>query len=645
MQLSRLTLIILIALCFSISCRKSEPLHSLEMIKTEYPQVAEAITERNSEQLLTFTNRYDGETSSLIWKALAKTSIDDTDSFINLVLSREDRGPWYALSFQELDENQLNQIHELFTDGEINTEYVCDLFYRQGNQETLSALLSVTGIIENSELCALAAGGIISRVPVDEESINKVVSLAFNTDRKIIRRNLLYGFYRNQINSPEPGNDLFGQFLTLWEDSGIGSDPGTDQFMARILMYEAVKKILSNYSDRELRDQKQLSIELARTLQFSESEPETDDYINRLLKHPNYHVKLEVLESLKQFEEVEVTLLESIEDRFVKLGRNGELIMSGLELLLQNGVDIQPYRWKIEFIANENPYLMDNILSVWLEIESDEEFLNRIEMNIQRGEIAALQAMRMLHQFWTGQEQPEEWRVRVREIIFSVLEEGNRSSVAGSGPLLMDELLFEEGDIDQISRYYYDFVENRNRDNARILGEVLVEITGEGFEPVNMVEPFYTPDWDRLYDLGKTPYWKLETRYGEIAIKLDPESAPFTVSSIDSLTRAGVYDGVAFHRVVRNFVIQGGDYDRRDGFGGPDYRLPTEPSFQSFERGAAGIASSGTDTEGSQFFMMHQWAPHLDGNYTRFGRVVRGMDIVDRIQVGDTVLKASIIII
>lgn len=645
MQLSRLTLIILIALCFSISCRKSEPLHSLEMIKTEYPQVAEAITERNSEQLLTFTNRYDGETSSLIWKALAKTSIDDTDSFINLVLSREDRGPWYALSFQELDENQLNQIHELFTDGEINTEYVCDLFYRQGNQETLSALLSVTGIIENSELCALAAGGIISRVPVDEESINKVVSLAFNTDRKIIRRNLLYGFYRNQINSPEPGNDLFGQFLTLWEDSGIGSDPGTDQFMARILMYEAVKKILSNYSDRELRDQKQLSIELARTLQFSESEPETDDYINRLLKHPNYHVKLEVLESLKQFEEVEVTLLESIEDRFVKLGRNGELIMSGLELLLQNGVDIQPYRWKIEFIANENPYLMDNILSVWLEIGSDEEFLNRIEMNIQRGEIAALQAMRMLHQFWTGQEQPEEWRVRVREIIFSVLEEGNRSSVAGSGPLLMDELLFEEGDIDQISRYYYDFVENRNRDNARILGEVLVEITGEGFEPVNMVEPFYTPDWDRLYDLGKTPYWKLETRYGEIAIKLDPESAPFTVSSIDSLTRAGVYDGVAFHRVVRNFVIQGGDYDRRDGFGGPDYRLPTEPSFQSFERGAAGIASSGTDTEGSQFFMMHQWAPHLDGNYTRFGRVVRGMDIVDRIQVGDTVLKASIIII
>lgn len=645
MQLSRLTLIILIALCFSISCRKSEPLHSLEMIKTEYPQVAEAITERNSEQLLTFTNRYDGETSSLIWKALAKTSIDDTDSFINLVLSREDRGPWYALSFQELDENQLNQIHELFTDGEINTEYVCDLFYRQGNQETLSALLSVTGIIENSELCALAAGGIISRVPVDEESINKVVSLAFNTDRKIIRRNLLYGFYRNQINSPEPGNDLFGQFLTLWEDSGIGSDPGTDQFMARILMYEAVKKILSNYSDRELRDQKQLSIELARTLQFSESEPETDDYINRLLKHPNYHVKLEVLESLKQFEEVEVTLLESIEDRFVKLGRNGELIMSGLELLLQNGVDIQPYRWKIEFIANENPYLMDNILSVWLEIESDEEFLNRIEMNIQRDEIAALQAMRMLHQFWTGQEQPEEWRDRVREIIFSVLEEGNRSSVAGSGPLLMDELLFEEGDIDQISRYYYDFVENRNRDNARILGEVLVEITGEGFEPVNMVEPFYTPDWDRLYDLGKTPYWKLETRYGEIAIKLDPESAPFTVSSIDSLTRAGVYDGVAFHRVVRNFVIQGGDYDRRDGFGGPDYRLPTEPSFQSFERGAAGIASSGTDTEGSQFFMMHQWAPHLDGNYTRFGRVVRGMDIVDRIQVGDTVLKASIIII
>ncbi|MFO7799630.1 MAG: peptidylprolyl isomerase, partial [Rhodohalobacter sp.] len=115
-----------------------------------------------------------------------------------------------------------------------------------------------------------------------------------------------------------------------------------------------------------------------------------------------------------------------------------------------------------------------------------------------------------------------------------------------------------------------------------------------------------------------------------------------TVSSIDSLTRAGVYNGVVFHRVVRNFVAQGGDFDRQDGFGGPDYRIPTEPSFETFKRGMAGIASSGTDTEGSQFFFMHRWAPHLDGHYTNFGEITRGLDVLDKLQVGDKIIEAKI---
>ncbi len=93
---------------------------------------------------------------------------------------------------------------------------------------------------------------------------------------------------------------------------------------------------------------------------------------------------------------------------------------------------------------------------------------------------------------------------------------------------------------------------------------------------------------------------------------------------------------------MRSFVIQGGDIDRKDGYGGPDYRIPTEPSFHSFERGMVGIASAGTDTEGSQFFIMLNWSPHLDGNYTIFGRVTKGMDVADRIQIGDRVIKAEI---
>ncbi|NBC05449.1 MAG: peptidylprolyl isomerase [Bacteroidetes bacterium] len=142
--------------------------------------------------------------------------------------------------------------------------------------------------------------------------------------------------------------------------------------------------------------------------------------------------------------------------------------------------------------------------------------------------------------------------------------------------------------------------------------------------------------------MGTNPFWVLETEKGTIEIQLDPLAAPFTVSSIDSLTRAGAYDDVSFHRVVRNFVIQGGDIDRKDGYGGPDYRIPTEPSFKSFERGMVGIASAGTDTEGSQFFVMLNWSPHLDGNYTIFGKVTKGMDVADQIQIGDRVIEAGI---
>ena len=90
--------------------------------------------------------------------------------------------------------------------------------------------------------------------------------------------------------------------------------------------------------------------------------------------------------------------------------------------------------------------------------------------------------------------------------------------------------------------------------------------------------------------------------------------------------------------MIPNFVIQGGDIERKDGFGGPDFTLPTEASSLEFHRGAAGIASAGTDTEGSQYFFMHQWKPHLNAGYTRFGEVFGGIDVVDRILPGDRVV-------
>ncbi len=134
------------------------------------------------------------------------------------------------------------------------------------------------------------------------------------------------------------------------------------------------------------------------------------------------------------------------------------------------------------------------------------------------------------------------------------------------------------------------------------------------------------------------PRVRIETSRGRILAELFADEAPATVEAFVGLVRAGFYNGLTFHRVVPNFVVQGGD-PNGDGTGGPGFRLPTEPSQRMYVRGMIGMASSGRDTEGSQFFIMHSAHPHLDGRYTLFGRVVEGMDVVDALEVGDRILE------
>jgi peptidylprolyl isomerase len=149
-------------------------------------------------------------------------------------------------------------------------------------------------------------------------------------------------------------------------------------------------------------------------------------------------------------------------------------------------------------------------------------------------------------------------------------------------------------------------------------------------------------EWEYLQKLGPAPRLVLDTNRGTVTIELDTEQAPQTVQAITRFAREGRYDGVPFHRVVPNFVVQGGDFARRDGFGGPDFFLRTEITRLGHRRGTLGMASAGKDTEGSQFFVPHSMQPHLDGGYTSFGQVVEGMEVVDRLRVDDTIEAASV---
>lgn len=132
----------------------------------------------------------------------------------------------------------------------------------------------------------------------------------------------------------------------------------------------------------------------------------------------------------------------------------------------------------------------------------------------------------------------------------------------------------------------------------------------------------------------------IETQFGEIEIEFLPEKAPGHVKNFTDLAKKGFYDGTTFHRVIPGFMIQGGDPNTRDpkasraqhGTGGPGYQIKAEFNDIKHERGILSMArSQDPDSAGSQFFIMHKYAPSLDRNYSAFGQVIQGMDVVDKI--------------
>ena len=131
----------------------------------------------------------------------------------------------------------------------------------------------------------------------------------------------------------------------------------------------------------------------------------------------------------------------------------------------------------------------------------------------------------------------------------------------------------------------------------------------------------------------------MKTNFGDITLELFPKDAPKTVENFVKLSREGFYNGTKFHRVIKGFMIQGGDPKSKDddwsddGTGGPGYQFEDEINAYKLARGALAMANSGPDTNGSQFFIVTaDAASWLDGKHTVFGRVTAGMDIVDKIE-------------
>jgi cyclophilin family peptidyl-prolyl cis-trans isomerase/HEAT repeat protein len=144
-----------------------------------------------------------------------------------------------------------------------------------------------------------------------------------------------------------------------------------------------------------------------------------------------------------------------------------------------------------------------------------------------------------------------------------------------------------------------------------------------------------TQVWPSAEPVAENVTWRLPTARGVVVIKPAFAAAPETVAQLTRLARAGYFQGLTFHRVVPDFVVQGGD-PRGDGEGGPGFTLPCEVSPLRYRRGTVGMALSGKDTGGSQIFVALSPQPHLEGRYTIVGEVVSGMDALDAVLEGDS---------
>ncbi len=135
----------------------------------------------------------------------------------------------------------------------------------------------------------------------------------------------------------------------------------------------------------------------------------------------------------------------------------------------------------------------------------------------------------------------------------------------------------------------------------------------------------------------------INTDKGTMVLDLYPNEAPGTVANFAKLANSGFYDGLTFHRVIPNFVIQGG-CPKGDGTGGPGYTIKCETDNNPHKhiRGTLSMAHAGRDTGGSQFFICHSPQPHLNGIHTVFGQVVDGFEVLDAIRAGDHMTKVEI---
>lgn len=300
---------------------------------------------------------------------------------------------------------------------------------------------------------------------------------------------------------------------------------------------------------------------------------------------------------------------------------------------------------KSSYGSSKSPLQKAGLLQVIGKVILEYEFLVTETFSAEHPAIAtagisALVALRQREDF------PAELEEEFAEIFREAILSGDIALIGiTSGALLDTTLGFKESY--ESHDFLYSAKENLSlpRDNEAL--QVLEKTIGlfEGREVPPVKNEYNNPiNWDLVRQTPQNMKVRITTSKGEIVLRMLINEAPGAVANFLQLIEKGYYNGLTFHRVVPDFVVQGGCH-RGDGWGGEDYSIRSELGPQRYQEGSVGMASAGKDTEGTQWFITHSPTPHLDGRYTIFAQVTEGMEVIHTLEIGDRIIDVQRVIV
>ncbi|HHG86071.1 MAG TPA: hypothetical protein ENJ82_15085 [Bacteroidetes bacterium] len=291
------------------------------------------------------------------------------------------------------------------------------------------------------------------------------------------------------------------------------------------------------------------------------------------------------------------------------------------------------------FLETQNIYEKGELLVALAEDAAQEDFL--IAQMLKKEKVVSVFAMQALDQFYGATSTAQNASTRLKtlqtaietgDVAIMALAAGRIRNTAALREAVRDTTFLKEAlnrlDLPAEIEIYNAFEATL----AAIRGETL---------PAPTPAPWGNPiDWEFVQQIPKDLHCIFLLKNGEIRLRLRVEDAPGSVANFVKLGLDGFYDGAALHRVVPNFVAQGGD-PRGDGWGSGPQTIRSEWPNLHYNEGSVGLASAGKDTESCQWFISHCSTPHLDGRYTIFAEVVSGMELVHKLQIGDQIIQVT----